>query len=245
MKTGDRVAGSPLASMVDDDASMRPAPTRRLIIRREYADALMKAGPADRSRCDRDQARATRSALAPRRLPDAGHGQTRPPERTGPRGGPLRLERRPTLRPGARQPRKALRPGSGHGAAARADSESIRDEKVKVLKAIAPLEPKDLVRGQFRGYRAEKGVSPQSQVETFAALRLWIESWRWQGVPFYIRAGKCLPVTCAEIVIRLRQPPTMYQGFELTPNALRWRISPEITFAFGLNVPVPGQERVV
>src|SRR5689334_392893 len=114
----------------------------------------------------------------------------------------------------------------------RTDSESIRDEKVKVLRAIPPLEAKDLVRGRFRGYRAEKGVSPQSQVETFAALRLWIESWRWQGVPFYIRAGKCLPVTCAEIVIRLRQPPTMYQGFNLTRNALRWRISPEITFAF-------------
>jgi glucose-6-phosphate 1-dehydrogenase len=126
----------------------------------------------------------------------------------------------------------------------RTDSESIRDEKVKVLKAIPPLEPEDLVRGQFRGYRAEKGVSPQSQVETFAALRLEIDSWRWQGVPFYIRAGKCLPVTCAEIVIRLRQPPTMYQGFNLTRNSLRWRISPEITFALGLNVPVPGQETV-
>ena len=124
----------------------------------------------------------------------------------------------------------------------RTDSESIRDEKVKVLKAIPPLETKDLLRGQFRGYRAEKGVSPQSQVETFAALRLWIDSWRWQGVPFYIRAGKCLPVTCAEIVIRLRQPPTMYQGFDLVRNAVRWRISPDIAFAFSLNVPVPGQE---
>jgi glucose-6-phosphate 1-dehydrogenase len=124
----------------------------------------------------------------------------------------------------------------------RTDSESVRDEKVKVLKAIPPLESKDLVRGQFRGYRAEKGVSPQSQVETFAALRLSIESWRWQGVPFYIRAGKCLPVTCAEIVIRLRQPPTMYRGFDLRQNALRWRLSPEITFAFSLNVPVPGNE---
>ena len=61
----------------------------------------------------------------------------------------------------------------------------------------------DLVRGQFRGYRNEKGVAPDSQVETFAALRLEINSWRWQGVPFYIRAGKCLPVTCTEIVVRL------------------------------------------
>ena len=74
----------------------------------------------------------------------------------------------------------------------RTDSESIRDEKVKVLKAIPPLEAKNLVRGQFRGYRKEKGVAPDSQVETFAALQLNVDSWRWQGVPFYIRAGKSL-----------------------------------------------------
>jgi glucose-6-phosphate 1-dehydrogenase len=77
----------------------------------------------------------------------------------------------------------------------RTDSESIRDEKVKVLKAIPSLESKNVVRGQFRGYRNEKGVAPDSQVETFAALQLEIDSWRWKGVPFYIRAGKCLPVT--------------------------------------------------
>ena len=94
----------------------------------------------------------------------------------------------------------------------RTDSESIRDEKVKVLKAIPPLESKNIVRGQFRGYRNEKGVAPDSQMETFAALQLEIDSWRWKGVPFYIRAGKCLPVTCAEIVVRLRQPPTMYRS---------------------------------
>ncbi|MGH8247336.1 MAG: glucose-6-phosphate dehydrogenase, partial [Gammaproteobacteria bacterium] len=80
------------------------------------------------------------------------------------------------------------------------DSESIRDEKVKVLKAIPPIEEKDLVRGQFRGYRNEKGVAKDSQTETFAALRLEVNSWRWKGVPFYIRAGKCLPVTCTEIL---------------------------------------------
>ncbi|HSD50405.1 MAG TPA: glucose-6-phosphate dehydrogenase [Candidatus Methylomirabilis sp.] len=124
----------------------------------------------------------------------------------------------------------------------RTDSESIRDEKVKVLRAIPPLEPKDLVRGQFRGYRKEKGVAPDSQVETFAALRLEIDSWRWRGVPFYIRAGKCLPVTCAEILVRLRQPPTMYQGFDLKPNYCRFRISPDITFALGMNAMAPGSE---
>jgi glucose-6-phosphate 1-dehydrogenase len=126
----------------------------------------------------------------------------------------------------------------------RTDSESIRDEKVKVLKAIPPLKAEDLVRGQFRGYRNEKGVAPDSQIETFAALRLEIDSWRWKGVPFYIRAGKCLPVTCAEIVVRFRQPPTMFSEFNLQANYFRFRISPEVTLAFGLNVIAPGKETV-
>jgi glucose-6-phosphate 1-dehydrogenase len=126
----------------------------------------------------------------------------------------------------------------------RTDSESIRDEKVKVLKAIPSLEVKNLVRGQFRGYREEKGVAPDSQIETFAALQLEIDSWRWKGVPFYIRAGKCLPVTCAEIVVRFRQPPTMYSDFNLNANYFRFRISPEVTMAFGLNVIAPGEETV-
>jgi glucose-6-phosphate 1-dehydrogenase len=124
----------------------------------------------------------------------------------------------------------------------RTDSESIRDEKVKVLRAIPPLDPRQLVRGQFRGYRDEKGVAPDSQVETFAALKLEIDSWRWRGTPFYIRAGKCLPVTCTEILVRLRQPPTMYQGFNLRPNYCRFRISPDITFALGINTMGPGTE---
>src|SRR5438552_6374845 len=126
----------------------------------------------------------------------------------------------------------------------RTDSESIRDEKVKVLMAIPPLREKDVIRGQFRGYRTEQGVAPDSQVETFAALRLTIDSWRWQGVPFYIRAGKSLAVTCTEIVVRLRQPPTMYHAFDLEPNYCRLRISPDITFAVGANVIAPGQETV-
>jgi glucose-6-phosphate 1-dehydrogenase len=126
----------------------------------------------------------------------------------------------------------------------RTDSESIRDEKVKVLKAIPPLESKNLVRGQFRGYRNEKGVARDSQVETFAAVQLEIDSWRWKGVSFYIRAGKCLPVTCAEVVVRLRQPPTMYEQYNLTPNYLRFRISPEVTLAFGMNAIAPGEDTV-
>jgi glucose-6-phosphate 1-dehydrogenase len=126
----------------------------------------------------------------------------------------------------------------------RTDSESIRDEKVKVLKAIPPLVSKNLVRGQFRGYRNEKGVAPDSQVETFAALQLEIDSWRWKGVPFYIRAGKCLPMTCAEIVVRFRQPPTMYSDFNLNANYFRFRISPEVILAFGMNVIAPGEDTV-
>ena len=124
----------------------------------------------------------------------------------------------------------------------RTDSESIRDEKVKVLRAIRPLEQKNLVRGQFRGYQSENGVAPTSQVETFVALQLEIDSWRWRGVPFYIRAGKCLPVTCTEVLVQLHQPPTMYQGYGLQPNYCRFRISPDVALAFGLNVLAPTQE---
>jgi glucose-6-phosphate 1-dehydrogenase len=126
---------------------------------------------------------------------------------------------------------------------ARSDSESMRDEKVKVLKAIAPLEPKNLIRGQFTGYTKEKGVAADSVVETFAAVQIEIDSWRWKGVPFYIRAGKCLPVTCAEILVRFRQPPTMYDGYNLATNHFRFRISPEITTAFGMNRVATGDDR--
>jgi glucose-6-phosphate 1-dehydrogenase len=121
---------------------------------------------------------------------------------------------------------------------ARTDSESIRDEKVKVLKSIRALGPDDLVRGQFRGYRDEKGVAPDSQVETFAAVRLMIDNWRWQGVPFYIRSGKLLPVTCTEMVARLRRPPSIL--YERTgTNHLRFRIGPTQDIAIGLNVMDP------
>ena len=119
----------------------------------------------------------------------------------------------------------------------RNDSESIRDEKAKVLKAIPPVEAKNLVRGQFRGYRKEKGVAPDSQVETFAAVRLDIDSWRWKGVPFYIRAGKCLPETCTEVLARFRKPPTLIPQSEVLSNHMRFRVSPEVTIALGMAVP--------
>ena len=126
----------------------------------------------------------------------------------------------------------------------RTDSESIRDEKVKVMKAIPPLDPNNLVRGQFRGYRSEKGVARDSKVETFAALRLQVDSWRWQGVPFYIRAGKCLPVTCTEVLVRLRRPPTAYPAAAVPPNHVRFRISPDMTIALVMTSIAPGQEAV-
>jgi glucose-6-phosphate 1-dehydrogenase len=124
----------------------------------------------------------------------------------------------------------------------RTDSESIRDEKVKVLKAIPPIDANSIVRGQFRGYKAEKGVAADSKMETFAAVRLEINSWRWQGVPFYIRAGKCLPVTCMELLIRLRRPPQIYPSGGIQPNHFRFRISPEVTLALGMMVKSLGDE---
>ena len=124
----------------------------------------------------------------------------------------------------------------------RSDSETVRDEKVKVLKAIPPIGAHNLVRGQFCGYRKEKGVAPDSRVETFAALRLEIDSWRWKGVPFYIRAGKNLPVTCTEVLARFRKPPAVIRDSTPKRNHLRFRISPEMTIAVGATVMGPGDE---
>src|SRR5262249_25951539 len=124
------------------------------------------------------------------------------------------------------------------------DSESIRDEKVKVLKEIPPLKKADVVRGQFRGYRKEKGVAPDSEVETFVALHLEMRSWRWQGVPVYIRSGKCLPGTCTEVFVQLRQPPAVYGPEPPPPNYLRFRLSPNVEIALGARSKVPGEAMV-
>jgi glucose-6-phosphate 1-dehydrogenase len=117
--------------------------------------------------------------------------------------------------------------------------ESVHDEKVKVLRAIPPLDPERVVLGQYRGYRETKGVARDSRVETFAALELAIDSWRWRGVPFYLRGGKALPVTCTEVVVRMRRPPTSYEHVE--PNLLRFRIGPDQAIAIGTNVLAPGE----
>jgi glucose-6-phosphate 1-dehydrogenase len=128
---------------------------------------------------------------------------------------------------------------------ARNDSESLRDEKVKVLKAMPPIEPADLVRGQYRGYRDEKGVAKDSKTETFAALKLNINSWRWKGVPFYVRTGKSMPVTCTEILGRFRKPPALIPEAVLKENHLRLRLSPEVIIAMGMMELAPGDEFAV
>jgi glucose-6-phosphate 1-dehydrogenase len=126
----------------------------------------------------------------------------------------------------------------------RTDSETVRDEKAKVLKAIPPLRPEHLVRGRFTGYLDEPGVARGSTTETFAAMRLDVDSWRWKGVPFYIRAGKCLPVTCTEVFARFRKPPTVIRDSALQNNHFRFRISPQMTIAIGATVMTPGEEMV-
>ena len=120
------------------------------------------------------------------------------------------------------------------------DSESIRDEKVKVVKAIRPLDPVAVVRGQFRGYRDEPGVAPGSTVETFAALKLEVNSWRWKGVPFYVRAGKCLPVTATEVVVELKGPPALTDRVP-PQNYFRFLFNPDVAIAVGTQVKEPGE----
>ena len=124
------------------------------------------------------------------------------------------------------------------------DPESMRSEKLRLFRAMRPLDPKQVVRGQFRGYRAEPGVAPDSQVETFAALRLRIDTWRWAGVPFYIRAGKRLPITATEVKVDLKLPPLAI--FDRTDpdqsNYFRFRLSPEVVISIGARVKRPGDE---
>ena len=118
----------------------------------------------------------------------------------------------------------------------------LRDEKAKVLKGIRPLAPGEVVRGQFRGYRDEPGVAPDSTVETYVALKLEINSWRWKGVPFYIRAGKCLPVTATEVVVKLQQPPAVFSGLPPPANYFRFRVTPDLVIAIGALVKKAGPE---
>jgi glucose-6-phosphate 1-dehydrogenase len=115
------------------------------------------------------------------------------------------------------------------------EPESIRDGKVRVFEAMRPLDSSSIIRGQFRGYRQEPGVAAESQVETFAAVRLSVDNWRWSGVPFHIRAGKNLPVTATEVLVRLKRPPqVVFKNVCPGPaNYLRFRLSPDIVLALG------------
>ena len=116
--------------------------------------------------------------------------------------------------------------------------ESLHDEQVKVFRMIPPLDPAHLVRGQFSGYRDEPGVAPNSQVETFAAVRLEVDSWRWAGVPFLIRAGKCLPVAATEVFVKLKQPPLSRLG--PGSNYFRFRLGPDLSISLGARIKRPG-----
>jgi glucose-6-phosphate 1-dehydrogenase len=121
------------------------------------------------------------------------------------------------------------------------DVELLRDEKAKVLKGIRPLRPQDVVRGQFSGYRDEPGVKANSQTETFVALRLEINSWRWKGVPFYIRAGKSLPLTATEVIVKLRRPPAIFAEVAAPANYFRFRVTPDLMIAVGALIKRAGE----
>jgi glucose-6-phosphate 1-dehydrogenase len=123
------------------------------------------------------------------------------------------------------------------------DHDARRDEQARLLKAVRPLTTADIVRGQFRGYKNEDGVAPDSTVETYAAVKLFIETWRWAGVPFYIRAGKCLPVTANEVIVKLKHTPreTFVESNPGMPNHLRLRLSPDVVIALGMRVKEPGE----
>jgi glucose-6-phosphate 1-dehydrogenase len=123
------------------------------------------------------------------------------------------------------------------------DPESVRDEKARLFKAIVPLQPGDVVRGQFEGYLSVPGVNPNSSVETFVAVKLAIDNWRWAGVPIFIRCGKMLPVTTTEVMVQFKRPPRETFG-EIVPvlsSHMRMRISPDIVISMGLRIKKPGE----
>jgi glucose-6-phosphate 1-dehydrogenase len=132
----------------------------------------------------------------------------------------------------------AMDPPTGHEPAA------MQAEKLRLFRAMRPLDPKEVVRGQFKGYRDEAGVAKDSQIETFAALCLHIDTWRWADVPFYIRAGKCLPLSATEVTVTLKRPPlSIFDPGESTPrNYFRLRLSPEVVISEGALVKRNGEQ---
>jgi len=126
-------------------------------------------------------------------------------------------------------------------------AEAMRDEKMKVLRAVQHPERRDIVRGQYEGYRAEDGVSPNSDAETYAALRFELDSWRWAGVPFFVRTGKRLPVTATEVMATFRRPPQRLFDEPLPPrtNYLRFRLGPDrVAIALGARIKSAGETMV-
>jgi glucose-6-phosphate 1-dehydrogenase len=134
----------------------------------------------------------------------------------------------------------AMEPPSGQTA------EAVRNEQFKVIDSIRPLTPGDIIRGQYTGYRAVDGVAPDSTTETFVAVRLFVDTWRWGGVPFYIRTGKCLPVTATEVRVDLKPPPLAIFG-EVEPadaDYLRFRLTPDMSITMGARAKVPGEDMI-
>jgi glucose-6-phosphate 1-dehydrogenase len=131
----------------------------------------------------------------------------------------------------------AMDPPTGH------EPEAMQAEKLRLFRAIRPLQAKEVVRGQFKGYRNEAGVAKDSQIETFAALRLHIDTWRWADVPFYIRAGKCLPITATEVRVTLKRPPLAIfdPNVSMPSNYFRLRLSPEVVISEGALVKRNGE----
>lgn len=128
----------------------------------------------------------------------------------------------------------------------RHDPETLRDEKFRLFKGIRSVTPADIVRGQYRGYRTTAGVATDSKVETFVALRLYIDTWRWAGVPVYIRAGKKLPVTTTEVTVELKRPPqAVFDDIAAgESNCVRFRLSPDVFISIAARVKKPGEEMV-
>jgi glucose-6-phosphate 1-dehydrogenase len=126
------------------------------------------------------------------------------------------------------------------------EHEAMRDQKSALLKAVRPIAPSDVVRGQYTGYRSVEGVPPSSSVETFVALRLFIETWRWAGVPIYIRAGKNLPVTATEVTVHFKRPPreTFDEIVPMNSGHMRLRISPDVSIGMGVRVKLPGERMI-
>ncbi len=135
----------------------------------------------------------------------------------------------------------AMEPPSGRG------TEGLREEKVKVLRAMPPIRPSDVVRGQYEGYRAEGGVDPESTTETFVALKAYVDTWRWSGVPFYIRAGKGLATTAMEVRVELRNPPSgvqLGQSGPVAANSVVFKLSPDVSISLAANVKAPGEQMI-